>query len=107
MFILWQCFAVRTEVGVMAYGTFIPVTHNIRFLALAEWAITNDSRVLVVASGFDGDRLIDRQKTMTWMGCTGSLDASRAIVKIGAIQAFVADSRNVLFQLVNHYFETG
>ena len=57
---LRQGLAVRTEVGVMANSTFETVPHNILTLIGAERAITEDTDVMLVASGLLGHWLIKR-----------------------------------------------
>lgn len=57
---LWQSLAIRTEVGVVAHGTLVSVSHNVFTLVGAKRAVTEDTHVLLVASGLVGHWLIKR-----------------------------------------------
>ena len=57
---LGQSLAVRTEISVVANGTLVSVSHNIFTLVGAKRAVTEDSNMMLVASGLVGHWLVQR-----------------------------------------------
>lgn len=53
-----QGLTVRTEVGVVANSTLVSVSHNVFTLVSAKRTITEDTDVMLVASGLLGHWLI-------------------------------------------------
>lgn len=91
--------ATGTEVGIVAYGTLVAVSNNIRGLVPAERSITVDP---IVASPAElsstgiADWFINGDKPMSGVDETGIDNACGAIVPVGAIEALVTDTEDVL-----------
>ena len=88
-----------TEVGIVAYGTLVAVSNNIRRLVAAKRSITVDA---IVASPAElsstgiADWFIDGDKAMAGVDEAGIDNACRAVVPVGAVKALVTDTEDVL-----------
>jgi hypothetical protein len=90
--------AARTEVHVVADGTLVsdPGDVALRRLVLAQYAIAEDAKVDLGLTRLLSDGFVDRGKTVARMALVGFLDASGAVVPVGAGQALVAGTNNAL-----------
>jgi len=88
----WDGFAISTEVGVIAHSTFVANALNVRHILLvfAKRTITIDAIMPHSRSVGLGERLVDRYKPMARVNELGALDAFRAEIPIGTIEALVA-----------------
>lgn len=91
-----QSLAIGAKVGIMANGTLVSITNDIRSFSLAKGSITVNANVVMITSGSHGNRLIDGHKPVAWVGRMSVLDACRAVVKVWAIHALVSNAINVL-----------
>lgn len=95
----WTSFATGAEVGIMAYGTLISVSNNIRGLVAAERPIAVDAIVASLAklsSTGIADWFVNGDKAMAGVDEAGIDNAGRAIVPVGAVEALVTDTKDVL-----------
>ena len=86
--------AVLAEVGVVADSALVSDALNVRqvLLVLAQRSIAVDAVVAVAGVERLGQRLVDGHEAMTGVDELGVLDALRAEVPVGAVQALVADA---------------
>ena len=96
--------AVGTEVGVMAHGTLVSSTFDIRYavLVLAERTVTVDTIVAVAAAHRLRKGLINGNESMPRVDELGALDTLGAEVPIGAVQALVAHTVDELLATVTN-----
>jgi hypothetical protein len=95
--------ATSTEVGIMAYGTLVAVSNNIRGLVATERSIAIDTIVASLAklsSTGIADWFINGDKAMSGVNEAGIDNTGRAIVPVGAIEALVTDTKDILLVLV-------
>lgn len=90
--------AARTEVNVVTDGTLVANTSNVALsrLAIAQRAITEDAKVDLRVTRLLTNSFVDRGEAVSRVVLVGFLDARRAVVPVGARQAFVADADDAL-----------
>lgn len=93
-----QGLTVCTEVEVMANGASVAVTDNVALggLALAQWAITEDTCVDNMSTRLLFDIFIERGKSVTRMGFINVLEALSTVVPVRASKTFVTDAMDLL-----------
>jgi hypothetical protein len=99
--------ATGTEVGIVAYGTLVAVSNNIRRLVATERPIAVDSIVASLAklsSTGIADWFINGDKAMAGVDEAGIDNACRAIVPVGAIEALVTDTKDGLLASVLYFY---
>lgn len=86
-----------TEIGVMAHSTLKAVTLDIRSLVLAEWPIAVDASMGLLAShDWVGNSIVNRNEAVILVDIVRGLDAGIAVVPVWTVEAFVADTVDVL-----------
>ncbi len=92
-----QSFAFCAEICIMANSAFIPITHNARVkVTLAQGTITVDAVVALCVRQSISYGLKNGNEAMPRMLMASSVDATRAIVPVRTVQAFVTYAVNVL-----------
>ena len=97
--------ATGAEVGIVAYGTLVAVSDNVRGLAIAKRSIAVDTMVasLVEVSNTDlTNWLIYGNKAMSWVDERGIVNTSGAVIPIWTVEALVADTIDVLVTAVTY-----
>ena len=92
------CFAISTEVGVMAYGALVAVADDVCLLgfAFAERTITEDAVVPLSTTRRWRNDLIYWDKAMSWMDLASTFDARGAKVPVWTVHALVPNAVDVL-----------
>lgn len=98
MAVVGQSLAVSAEVGVVTNCTLVSITGNVALVGSTQRSVAIDPTVGWLNRSDSLDRDIERCKAMARVFHSGSVDTSRAVVKVGAGQALVADARNTLWQ---------
>ena len=91
-----ECLAVGTEVSVVAHGALVSIASDVVSLVFAERTITTNVLMRHRTTNGTGDVLVDRRKTVTGMDMAGALDTGIAVIPVGAVQALVANTIDVL-----------
>ncbi len=99
VFIMWVCFAIGTEVCVVADSTLIASALDIVLLALAEWSVAIDADVASLAVAWSSDWIVKRRKAMAWMDQARILDALGAVVPVWAVKTLVANTKDGLYSV--------
>jgi len=91
------CFAVAAEVGIMTHSTFVSYASDVPRTAsvVAERTIAANAEMnSTIVSWFDA--VVDWNETVAGMDEAGIQDTIRAIVPVGAIEALVTNTFDVL-----------
>ena len=96
--------AVLAEVCVVAYSALVASTLDVGkvLLVLAKGPIAVDAVVTATAGKRLGKGFIDRHEAVTRVDDLSALQALRAVVPVGAIQALVADTIDELVASITH-----
>lgn len=103
--IRWARFTVGAKIGIVADGALVSVTLNVRLTAIASIAkrsVTVDAVVTSLAGECAGQRcdvikrFVERDESVAWVDEGGIWKASSTEIPIGAIEALVADSVDIL-----------
>jgi hypothetical protein len=97
-------FTVGAEVGVVADSTLVKITPDIALarLVFAKRAITQLPDMDDLRGGAEGKLLAESNKTMVRMDEWCTLDASRTIVPVRAIQTLMPDAYNILVAAITY-----
>lgn len=94
-----QSLTVRTEVGIVANRTLVSISDN---ESVGTFTSTQRSVTMYAVVAFEALRdwwnsLPERDKSMPRVGTGRILNASRAIVPVGAVYTFVTNAANLLY----------
>lgn len=75
--ICWICFAISTEIGVVTYGAFVTVAHDVGLiaLALAKWTVTENAMMFLATARRWRNDLVNWDKAMSWVNLACAFDA--------------------------------
>ena len=87
---------VGTEISIVAHGTLVTIPSNVVGLVLAEGSITPN--VIVGHNRTSGARnmFINGSKPVSWVNVASTLDTVAAVIPVGAVEAFVANTIDIL-----------
>ena len=91
-----QGLAIGAEISVVAHCTLVTVAKNIVALVFAQWTIAVDAIMTLCSHRRVRNGLVEWDKSMTRVVTVSKFDAAGAVIPIWAIQAFVANTNNIL-----------
>ena len=91
-----ESLAIGAEISVVANSTLVTITNDVGILVCAEWAITMDSVVALGSCRWIGYGFVERDEAVIRVVTSSILDAAGAVIPIWAVQALVANSKDIL-----------
>lgn len=99
MVMLRESLAVGAEISVVADCALVAIANNIRILVHAKRSIAMYAIMALDARGWIGYGFVQWDEAMTKVVTSSILDTARAVIPIRAIQALVADTNHVLYDV--------
>lgn len=91
-----QRLALGAEVSIVADSTLVAISMNVAAVVSAQRAVAVDVVVNGRTLTEEWDRLVQWDKSMAWVTCSGTFDACRTEIPVRTIQALVTCAIDVL-----------